>query len=48
MFVDRELFTGDANNKVTLLPLGLHLKEGTKASLKAPEYIKTCQFLQGL
>jgi hypothetical protein len=42
IFVDAELFTGNANNKVKLLPLGLHLQEGTKASLKAPEYIKTC------
>jgi hypothetical protein len=43
IFVDRQLFTGSADNKVKLLPLALHLSQGTKVSLSAPEYIGTCK-----
>jgi hypothetical protein len=43
IFVDRQLFTGSASNKVSLLPLALHLHQGTQVSLSAPEYISTCK-----
>lgn len=43
MYVDRQLFTGSADNKVKLLPLALHFNQGTKVSLGAPEYSSTCK-----
>jgi hypothetical protein len=43
IYMDRELFTGDASNKVRLLPLALHLGQGTEVSLGAPEVISTCK-----
>jgi hypothetical protein len=46
IYMDRELFTGDAENKVRLLPLALHLNKGTEVSLGAPEVISTCKPLK--
>lgn len=40
--VDAESFTGDANNRLTVLPIGIHLKEDTDATLSIPKFIKTC------
>lgn len=39
---DAEAFTGDKNAKVGIIPLAIHLKAGTKATLSEPKVLHTC------
>lgn len=40
--VDSKSFTGSAANPIVVVPVGIHLKEGSDARLSVPHFIRTC------
>lgn len=40
--IDALSFTGSASNSLTVVPVGIHLQEGSDARLSVPQFLGTC------